>query len=576
MPSPSDNSPGIAPGIVIDRYRIDGVVGAGSMGDVYLAQDLDLSRMVALKILSERHRDNAELRARFVREARAVAAIAHPNVVQVFTTGSFDDRPYIAMEFLDGVDLGTDVRDNGPWTSVRAARALRDAAMGLDGAARAGLIHRDVKPSNLVLLHTGAVKVTDFGLAKPLDPGGEPALTALGVVVGTPDYIAPEQARGDAIDERVDIYALGGTLYFLLTGIPPFRTGKKGEDKYLKVVARHLRDPAPDPRKRAPRADPELSALTMRLMAKKPAQRPHYPELLATLETIIARLQEGRPESARAISHNGLGGEVGRTPFVGGVGPRPSDFDGGRTHGPDDHDALDAAPTNLRVPTLPPSDGAPAQPGGAYPGAPAETQAVDSRDIAVARPRPAGWLIVLTVLSALVFLTGLALVLFGPLPEPEAAANARADASGSPAIDAPLAALPEPPEGMLLVRRADGTPWCFVSRRPVSWAEYRAMFPRAKPPAGAADTAPVTNVEYRYAVELANARDARLPTSEEWTAAARTDDFVAAGAGLSEWVDTGIAPGSGPQQVRADPAGDSAARAPKGHKDVTFRLAQSL
>jgi serine/threonine-protein kinase len=577
MPPPSDNSPGIAPGIVIDRYRIDGVVGAGSMGDVYLAQDLDLSRRVALKILSDRHRDNAELRARFVREARAVAAIAHPNVVQVFTTGSFDDRPYIAMELLDGVDLGTDVRDNGPWTSVRAARALRDAAMGLDGAARAGLIHRDVKPSNLVLLHTGAVKVTDFGLAKPLDPGGEPALTALGVVVGTPDYIAPEQARGDAIDERVDIYALGGTLYFLLTAMPPFRTGKKNEDKYLKVVARHLRDPAPDPRKRAPRSDPELAALTTRLMAKKPAQRPHYPELIATLEAIVARLQGGRPESARALGHSGAGGQVGPTPFVGGAGPRPSDFDAAGLHDSADPDALDAAPTNLRVPTVPPTDDGHPPPGGAYPGTtPAQTLAVESGDIALERPRRAAWLIGLTVLSVLVFLTGLGLVLFGPLPEPEAAPNTRANANAPAGIDAAVAAVPEAPEGMVLVRRADGTPWCFVSRHPVSWAAYRAMFPRAKPPSGVADTDPVTNVAYRYAAELADASDARLPTSDEWSAAARTEGFVAAGAGLSEWVDTGIAPGSSPQQVRADPAGEGATRPPSGHKDVTFRLAQSL
>jgi len=271
----------LAPGITVDRLRIDSVVGAGSMGDVFLAHDLDLGRKVALKILSERHRDNDELRARFVREARAVAAISHPNVVQVFTTGNYDDRPYIAMEFLDGVDLGTDVKEGGPWTSLQAARAIRDAAHGLDAAAKAGLIHRDVKPSNLVMLRDGSVKVTDFGLAKPLDPGDEPALTALGVVVGTPDYIAPEQARGDTIDERVDIYALGGTLYYLLTGIPPFRTGRKNDDKYLKVVARHLREPPPDPRKRNPRADKELCLLVVRLMAKKRDQRLGYDALLA-------------------------------------------------------------------------------------------------------------------------------------------------------------------------------------------------------------------------------------------------------------------------------------------------------
>src|SRR5207249_3015517 len=160
----------------------------------------------------------------------------------------------------------------GPLSAADAAHVVLDAAQGLEAAAKAGLIHRDVKPSNLVRLADGTVKVTDFGLAKPVDPGSEPALTAMGVVVGTPDYIAPEQARGETIDERVDIYALGGTLYFLLTGMPPFRTGKPAEDKYLKVVARHLRNPPPDATATNPAADRELADLVKWLMAKKPAE----------------------------------------------------------------------------------------------------------------------------------------------------------------------------------------------------------------------------------------------------------------------------------------------------------------
>src|SRR5687768_14263152 len=271
----------LTPGTIVDRYRVGGTLGAGSMGDVVRGVDVDLNRHVAIKILSERHRENDELRARFLREARAVAAISHPNVVQVFTTGQFDRRPYLAMELLDGVDLGSVVKQHGVMTSVQAARAALDTARGLEAAAKAGLIHRDVKPSNLVLLSSGVVKVTDFGLAKPVDPGSEPALTAMGVVVGTPDYIAPEQARGETIDERVDIYALGGTLYFLLTGIPPFRTGKPAEDKYLKVVARHLRNPAPDPRAANPAVDGELATLQRQMMSKKAGDRPRYPDLIA-------------------------------------------------------------------------------------------------------------------------------------------------------------------------------------------------------------------------------------------------------------------------------------------------------
>src|SRR5689334_4851495 len=263
------------------------------MGEVFRGVDTGLNRKVAIKILSEKHRDSPELRQRFVREGRAVAAISHPNVVQVFATGSFDDRPYIAMELLDGTDLGSIVDKNGPLSSVEAAHAVLDAAQGLMAASKAGLIHRDVKPSNLVRLSNHEVKVTDFGLAKPVDPGSEPALTAMGVVVGTPDYIAPEQARGETIDERVDIYALGGTLYFLLVGIPPFRTGKPADDKYLKVVARHLRNPAPEAAVTNPSADRELSDIAKQMMAKKPGERPSYPELIQRLTGLLARIDPG-------------------------------------------------------------------------------------------------------------------------------------------------------------------------------------------------------------------------------------------------------------------------------------------
>jgi eukaryotic-like serine/threonine-protein kinase len=285
--------PNPTPGTILGAYRVEGQLGAGSMGEVYRGVDTGLNRKVAIKILSEKHRDSPELRQRFVREGRAVAAISHPNVVSVFATGSFDDRPYIAMELLDGKDLGSTVEKTGALSSTEAAHAILDAAQGLAAAAKAGLIHRDVKPSNLVRLSDGKVKVTDFGLAKPVDPGSEPALTAMGVVVGTPDYIAPEQARGEAIDERVDIYALGGTLYFLLTGIPPFRTGKPAEDKYLKVVARHLRNPAPDAQERNSAVDREMAALAKQMMAKKPAERPGYAELIQRLTGVLSRLDPG-------------------------------------------------------------------------------------------------------------------------------------------------------------------------------------------------------------------------------------------------------------------------------------------
>ncbi len=427
----------LSPGTILDRYRIEAAIGAGSMGDVLRGVDVDLGRTVAIKILSEKHRHNGELRARFVREARAVASIAHQNVVQVFTTGTHDDRPFMAMEFLDGVDLGTSVKQDGAWSSVRAARAVLDAARGLDAAARAGLIHRDVKPSNLVLLSSGKVKVTDFGLVRPVDPGSEPALTALGVVVGTPDYIAPEQARGEAIDERVDIYALGGTLYYLLVGTPPFRTGDPAEDKYLKVVARHLRDPAPDPRARMRSADRELAALTVSMMAKKPVDRPGYAELMEQLSAVVERLEQGEQQMGRdaAGPTTGSGGYVAPTPFVGDGAPAvrevlesagitpvsAEDEDEDEDEGEDE-----GAATLVRVPT-------------SAPASIADMPAEDSLglDFSGSSGRSSKLLIVVTIASALVFLTGLALLLFGPMPDQSAPTGAPGRDAGIHRVDAP-------------------------------------------------------------------------------------------------------------------------------------------
>lgn len=521
-----------APGTQLGAYRIDGVIGAGSMGDVFRATDVGLSRKVAIKILSEKHKDSNELRARFVREGRAVAAIAHPNVVQVFATGTYEDRPYIAMELLEGTDLATVIDDDGPMSSLAAARVILDAARGLDGAARAGLIHRDVKPSNMVRLTDGKVKVTDFGLAKPVDPGTEPALTALGVVVGTPDYIAPEQARGEKIDERVDLYALGGTLYFLLTGLPPFRTGNSAEDKYLKVVARHLKNPPPDARERVANVDGELAELARALMAKKPAERPDYPTLIAQLEGIVARLSGGRAATAPpqvAASAPVMKVDTG-TPFVGGDAPRAFADDGSSTRAA--LAAVGAAPL----------------------------------------PR---WVWLVTALAVAAFAAGLvrhltrspaAATATGPSPGAEVT-----DAGVAPVIDAPPPPpLPTPPDGMVLVVRADGTPWLFVDARPVTAGEYAKAFPKLKAPKASAADLPVTGAPYNFAKAYAQTVGKRLLTDDEWQAAVTTPGVITSPT-MFEW----IAPAVGKQApVRA--LGKAANRSQSAHKDVTIRLGKDL
>lgn len=513
MPNPT-------PGTILGAYRIEGQLGAGSMGEVFRAVDTGLNRRVAIKILSEKHRDSPELRQRFVREGRAVAAISHPNVVQVFATGTWDDRPYIAMELLDGTDLGSIVDKNGPLSSTEAAHAALDAAQGLAAAAKAGLIHRDVKPSNLVRLSSGEVKVTDFGLAKPVDPGSEPALTAMGVVVGTPDYIAPEQARGETIDDRVDIYALGGTLYFLLTGIPPFRTGKPSEDKYLKVVARHLRNPAPDAAATNRAVDRELADITKQMMAKKPAERPSYQELAQRLTGLLARLDPGSVPELIAASR-----ERSR-PFVIPTGPDGT-LDGGATVGDGEMQAVSGG----RLPT---------------------------------------WLIVFSVLSLGLFVAGLVVYLQRePAPAQQPVGGGGSDTGSAvapPTPDAPSA--PQAPAGMIVVTRPDGSVFA-VDEKPVTAAAYRNVFGDHKQ-AGSPDD-PVVNITYDRARSYARTNGGRLVRSDEWELASTKPGFMVTSPGLLEWVE----PDDDRKNVRQHGKAEARAEA-KGYKDVTFRMAKDI
>jgi serine/threonine-protein kinase len=514
----------IAAGTVVERYQVQKLLGAGAMGEVFLAIDRELNRKVALKILSDGHRDNRELRARFIREARAVAAVSHPNVVQVFTTGEYDARPYFAMEYLQGKDLGTLVREKGPFTSRLAAANLLDAARGLEAAAEAGLIHRDVKPSNLLRLDAGPVKVTDFGLAKPVTPSDDPALTALGVVVGTPDYIAPEQARGDEIDYRVDVYALGCTLFYLLSGRPPFRRGIEDEDKYLKVVARHLREPAPDVRRIAGTADDALAELALAMMQKNPADRPSYAELIGKLDEIQARLA-ARPE-IKVVSRS-------------------------------------SAPTKTGNPV-----------------------ARESRREKLPPPPPprrsTTWLWAVTAISLMVFLAGLGLTVLDrqqaataavvPAPAIDAA---RPTAPPPTPVDASPPATPEPaaPEGMIVVRDAADKPAFYVARTPVSNREYGELIRSHKYKKADADR-PVTGVSFDYARAYAKMRGMRLLGVDEWKTALDTFGFVPAGMRTWEWVDDGKDEAKTRPVRRVNEGKDT--RKPAGDKTITFRLAKDL
>ena len=287
----------------IGKYEIQERLGRGSMGEVYLATDEGLGRQVALKILAEAHRENPELRARFVREARAMAMLSHPHVVQVFDIDEHQNLPYFVMEFLPGSDLSTLLKQTGGIAPQEAAQIILFAVQGLQAAADKGVVHRDIKPANIIVTEDGSVKLTDFGLAKQINV--DPELTAAGVVVGTPDYIAPEQARGDAMDSRADIYALGCSLYHLIAGKPPFRLAD-GPNTYMAIINRHISAPRPRLTDRFPDMDPALATLCLRMMAISPEERPGFADVVETLDEITTRLRAKLPPVQRRQASSSL------------------------------------------------------------------------------------------------------------------------------------------------------------------------------------------------------------------------------------------------------------------------------
>ena len=298
----ASSQPYLAPGVRLGRYRIERPLGHGSMGEVYLARDDELGRRAAIKVLGGKHHNNPTVRERFLREARALAALSHPNVIPVFESGQVGrpPRPYYAMELLEGGDTHKLLDERGPLPSSVVAVIGAQAATGLGEAARAQLIHRDVKPSNLGISRQGVLKVTDFGLAKVSST--DPKLTGKGLVVGTADYIAPEQARGEEVDERADVYALGCTLFHLLTGHPPFQSSQPtAAQQFVEVMRAHVESPIPDPRQDAPDTDPELAQVIMMLMTKEREHRPAFSEAAPLLSRIALRLGGELPRVSRQI-----------------------------------------------------------------------------------------------------------------------------------------------------------------------------------------------------------------------------------------------------------------------------------
>jgi DNA-binding NarL/FixJ family response regulator len=251
-------------------HRIDGLAGRGGMGVVYRATDLALGRPVALKLMAPRLASDRVFRARFESECRLAAAIDHPHAVEVFHAGEEDGRLYVTMRYVDGTDLRAILRAEGRLEPERALHVVHQVAGALDEAHRRGLVHRDVKPGNVLVAkrHDGErAFLSDFGLTKERAVASD--LTGTGLAIGTADYIAPEQAQGHEIDGRADVYALACVLYQSLAGSVPYE-----RDSDLEKLWAHVHQPPPALSDVRPELPPRLSEVLSRGMAKDPAQRP--------------------------------------------------------------------------------------------------------------------------------------------------------------------------------------------------------------------------------------------------------------------------------------------------------------
>lgn len=255
------------------RYRIRRRLGEGGMASVHLAHDRELARLVAVKVLAEHVAGDLEVRTRFLREGRLAARLSHPNVVAVYDAGEEDGRPYLVMEHVDGETLADLLRRRGRLAWPEAVGLVLQACAGLEHAHAAGLVHRDVKPQNLLVTRSGALKVADFGIARA---DGSTQLTEAGTILGTAAYLAPEQATGESAGPAADVYSLGAVLYELLAGRPPF------EDETLDaLLLRHQAGPAAPPRPLERDVPPALEEVVMRALARLPEYRPPSAAALA-------------------------------------------------------------------------------------------------------------------------------------------------------------------------------------------------------------------------------------------------------------------------------------------------------
>jgi beta-lactam-binding protein with PASTA domain len=296
------------PTVLGERYEIGGVLGRGGMAEVHRGRDLRLGREVAVKVLRSDLARDPSFQVRFRREAQASASLNHPAIVAVYDTG--EDRtalgatPYIVMEYVEGETLRDVLRREGPLAPERAMSLAADICGALDFSHRNGIVHRDVKPGNVMITPQGSVKVMDFGIARAVSDSAA-TMTSTAAVIGTAQYLSPEQARGEGVDARSDVYSMGCMLYELVTGAPPF-TG----DSPVAVAYQHVREDPKLPSSINPRVPPELDAILLKAMSKNPANR--Y-QSAADMRTDLQRALAGQRVEATPVM-----GDAEKTAIIGG------------------------------------------------------------------------------------------------------------------------------------------------------------------------------------------------------------------------------------------------------------------
>ena len=283
----TDRFTALAGGRILAGYRIEEMIGSGAMGQVYRATQLSMNRQVAFKVLAPKLASNPRFRERFLREARAAGRLHHPNLISVHDVAEADGLMFFSMELVEGTSLRALITKQGRAPEVRALEMMRQVLEALKYAHAAGVIHRDIKPDNIMLTKEGMVKLADLGLSKNEGDDEDAYTTQAGAIMGTPHYMAPEQGRdAHSVDHRADLYAMGATLYHLVCGTPPF-TGESALEVVIKAAAQPLRFPEPGP-------SPAVRVLISRLMAKKPEDRPQTAG--ETLE-IVSKLRRQKMET---------------------------------------------------------------------------------------------------------------------------------------------------------------------------------------------------------------------------------------------------------------------------------------